>query len=263
MSGFDTLENRKNKFINRAIGKYGDHYDYSEIDYVRNDMPVKIKCNLHNVVFEQRPAGHLDFGEYSCPECNHNRRKTVSYISYEEILSRFISAHGDKYDYSLFTEWKPYGSKIDIICPFHGIFTTHIHTHYNGGECPHCAHYKTSRMGGMSNIRDLDSEMVHLYLIEFINQTYHFLKIGLTSRSIEKRFKPKAYSIFEKTVLLDKIIPAKIGIELEGLILRQFYEDKYFLPNSVKFKGCTELFRIGIKSDILDFIESNTLGPLT
>ena len=263
MSGFNTLENRRNKFISKAIEKYGNHYDYSEIEYVRNDKPIKIRCNLHDIVFEQRPANHLIFGEYSCPECNHNRLKAISYLSYEEILSRFTNAHGDKYDYSLFTEWKPYGSKIDIICPFHGVFSTHIHTHYNGGECPRCAHYKTSRMGGMSNIRDLNSETVHLYLVEFTKDQYSFLKIGLTSRSIDARFKPKSYSIFDRTVILDRIIPAKAGVELEGLIIQQFNKDRYYLPKSVSFKGCTELFNVSIKSEILDFIEVNLQGPLT
>lgn len=263
MSDLNVLEERKLKFVNSSIKKYGDHYDYSGIEYVRNNIPVKIKCNLHNVVFEQRPANHLIFGEYSCPECNRNRLKAKSYLSYEEILAKFKTAHGDKYDYSLFTEWKPYGSKIDIICPFHGIFNTHIHTHYNGGECPRCAHYKTSRMGGMSNIKDLDSEIIHLYIVEFTNETYSFLKAGLTSRSVEKRFKPKAYSVFERTVLFDKVIPAKTGIELEASIMKEFHKDRYYLPSSVKFKGCTELFKVCVKSDILDFIEVNLQGPLT
>jgi hypothetical protein len=244
-------ESRKQKFINSSIEKYGDHYDYSFVEYHRNNIPVKIRCNVHDVVFEQRPGNHLMFGEYSCPVCNRNRLKSIEYVSHEEILARFHKKHGDKYDYSRFTEWKPYGSKIEIGCPYHGVFETHIHTHYKGGECPRCAHYKTSQLGGMNNIKDLDSELVHLYVVEFSSDKYSFLKVGLTSRSIQERFKPKQYSMFNKTTLLDREVPAIMGIELERTAIERFDSQRYYLPKSVAFKGCTELFKTCIKSDLL------------
>lgn len=252
-----TREIREKAFIEKSVEKYGEHYDYSLVEYEKNNVPVKIRCNIHDVVFEQRPGNHLTFGEYSCPVCNRNRLKAIQYLSYEEILERFKIVHGDKYDYSKFTEWQPYGTKIEIICPFHGSFKTHIHTHYNGGECPTCARYKTSQLGGMNNIQDLNSEKVHLYLIEFNDDKYNFLKVGLTSRSVKLRFKPKQYRKFNLVTILDIEVPAIVGIERERRALEQFSDSRYYLPRGESFKGCTELFRTDVKSDLIRLLESN------
>lgn len=90
--------------------------------------------------------------------------------------------------------------------------------------------------------------------IEFRKEPYSFLKVGLTSRSISKRFKPKEYAVFDKTILLDRKVPAIVGIELERMALEQFSSNRYYLPKGVKFKGCTELFKTDIKSDLLNLL---------
>lgn len=42
------------EFIEKAKKIHGDRYDYSLVDYVRANIPVKIICKVHGV-FEQNP----------------------------------------------------------------------------------------------------------------------------------------------------------------------------------------------------------------
>lgn len=42
-------------------------------------------------------------------------------LTKEEFIKDCIEKHGDKYDYSL-VDYKGVRSKIDIVCPKHGVF---------------------------------------------------------------------------------------------------------------------------------------------
>ena len=53
-------------FKKEANVVHGGRYDYSEVDYVKGTVPVKIICKIHGV-FEQRPSSHL-MGS-NCPYC--------------------------------------------------------------------------------------------------------------------------------------------------------------------------------------------------
>ena len=66
-------------------------------------------------------------------------------LSKEEILRRFKEVHGDKYDYSLFTEYKNQNIKIKIICPKHGIFEQTPKMHFNKQGCYECFKEKLSK----------------------------------------------------------------------------------------------------------------------
>lgn len=55
-----------NEFVKAAIFIHGDRYDYSEVDYNGNKIPVKIICPEHGE-FLQRPNDHLS--GHGCPEC--------------------------------------------------------------------------------------------------------------------------------------------------------------------------------------------------
>ncbi len=57
-------------------------------------------------------------------------------LSQLEVINRFKAKHGDSYDYSL-VKYVNRRTKIDIICPKHGIFNQTPDKHYEGG-CPKC-----------------------------------------------------------------------------------------------------------------------------
>jgi hypothetical protein len=93
---------RVNKYINLAIEKYGDQFDYSLVNYTSKRLPVTIKCNKHNMLFDQIIYNHAVVGSIGCPNCHiekTNKRKpsgtginkrktsgidTINYIPYKK-----------------------------------------------------------------------------------------------------------------------------------------------------------------------------------
>lgn len=62
------------------------------------------------------------------------KRKTV-----EEVISDFKSIHGDKYDYSMITEYVNKQTKMPIICPIHGVFYMDYAKHFTRKHgCSQC-----------------------------------------------------------------------------------------------------------------------------
>ena len=62
------------EFISEAKLKYGNEYDYSEIEYRGTYIPVKIICKKHGE-FLQRPNNHLT--GYGCPKCKLSRENEL------------------------------------------------------------------------------------------------------------------------------------------------------------------------------------------
>jgi hypothetical protein len=137
------IENGKKKrltldaFINKAISKHDNKYNYSKVIYVKNDVKIKIICPKHGI-FEIQPHDHLQ-GQ-GCKECNmKNYWNTISFIKQSKII------HGDKYDYSKVV-YKTIKEKVTIICPEHGEFFKTPKHHYRGQGCPKCSKNGTSKI---------------------------------------------------------------------------------------------------------------------
>lgn len=56
------------EFIEKAITKHGDKYNYRLVDYKKNFIKIKIICPIHDV-FNQIPSDHLS--GYGCPSCGN------------------------------------------------------------------------------------------------------------------------------------------------------------------------------------------------
>ena len=134
-------------FIEDSIKIHGDHYDYSKVDYVKNNLKVKIICPTHGV-FEQIPNGHLE-GQ-GCTECGYEKVSRDLKLPYETFLIRSKLIHGMTYEYDKKT-YTSYTDKMRIICKKHGEFlqTPHSHISMSTG-CPKCDSSHGERL-----IRDL------------------------------------------------------------------------------------------------------------
>ena len=121
------------EFIKRVKDKYGDKFDLSLTIYVNRRTYVKYICPKHGIR-EQVPDVFLRYG---CSECNKENRKDPRTIPLEVWIERFKKKHGDKYDYSK-AVYKNAVTKIDIICPIHGLFKQSPYEHRKSG-CPKCA----------------------------------------------------------------------------------------------------------------------------
>ena len=131
-----TLEEKKNRFIRKAVEKYGNKFDYSKVDYKQCDEKVCIICPEHGE-FWQKPILHLST-KHGCPECA--KKESIKISKTEDFIKKAKEVHGNKYDYSK-TEYKGCYEKICIICPEHGEFwqtpINHIAKHQKHG-CPEC-----------------------------------------------------------------------------------------------------------------------------
>lgn len=78
------------------------------------------------------------------------------------------------------------------------------------------------------------------YLLEFTGNGLHFFKYGVTSTTIEVRFRYKEYDNFNINVI-NAIYGNKNYIKaLERKILLETIEDKFIFPEGYKFRGKTE-----------------------
>jgi len=114
---------------------HGDRYDYSKVNYVKNNEKVTIICKKHGD-FLQIPNSHKN--GRGCPKCALKIRKRGACFTTEEIVNEFKEIHGDRYDYSK-VEYKSYKNKVTIICKEHGEFLQSPSSHKSGQGCPKCA----------------------------------------------------------------------------------------------------------------------------
>ena len=123
----------QDKVIVKFKEVHGDTYNYSLVQYIKNNIKVKIICQKHGV-FEQTPEKHKQGKK--CPRCSKGYK-----LLQEDVLDRFKKVHQDKYDYSLF-EYISNNIKSKIICSEHGIFEQTPINHWNGQGCPFCSKNK-------------------------------------------------------------------------------------------------------------------------
>lgn len=131
------MKTTNEKFINAAIKKHGNRYDYSKVEYVHNRAPIEIICPIHGK-FSMEPRNHLRSNS-GCNKCKLNLRLTNN-----EFIKKGKETHGGKYDYSK-VEYKNKNSKLIIICPIHGEFEQIARNHImDGNGCQKCANEKVS-----------------------------------------------------------------------------------------------------------------------
>lgn len=121
------------KFLQKAVKKHGDKYDYSNVVYTNCKVPVEIICKEHGS-FLQTPDNHINL-KHGCAFCGKNKGG-VKYTT-NDVVEQFIEIHGDLYDYSL-VEYKNSSGSIKIICKKHGCFEQLPSVHKMGSGCPKC-----------------------------------------------------------------------------------------------------------------------------
>ena len=139
----------KESIIEDANKVHNNKYDYSKVEYNGIHEKMCIICHekdengIEHGEFWQAPNDHLH-GQ-GCPKCalkkvwDKRGRLTVN-----EVKEQFKKVHGDKYDYSLFTDYKNNRTKIPIICKTHGVFYVTPNNHLMNRGCPECKIQKVS-----------------------------------------------------------------------------------------------------------------------
>ena len=115
-------------FKEKAVKVHGDKYDYSKVNYTKNQNKVIIICKIHKE-FEQTANDHLTGS--NCPKCMNN------FMNTEYFKEKATKVHGNKYDYSK-VNYINTESKVTIICKIHKEFEQIANSHLMGSNCPKC-----------------------------------------------------------------------------------------------------------------------------
>jgi hypothetical protein len=226
------------EFVQKAKQVHGEKYNYSKCVYIRALSKVKIICPTHGV-FEQKATAHLR--GHGCTGCAGIKSPTT-----EEFIERVNKIHAKKYDYSECTYIND-RTKIKIICPTHGAFEQAPNSHLMGQGCPSCAQYGFD-----------PTKPGLLYFLKFEKPFASFWKIGITNKTIKKRFgSDHAFITSKYTWVLDI---GRYAHQIEQSVLKEFREyrfDDSFLFSLLSISGDTECFIPSMPHQkVVDFIES-------
>lgn len=181
----------KKQFIERAVEKHGDKYDFSNLNYKGYNVRTEFVCREHGK-FKTKPVVIVE--NLGCNKCSPTRKRTT-----EEIIKEFEDVHGDFYDYSK-VNYINNLTKVDIICPHHGEFKQRPKQHKRGEGCYLCGVEKSasnninnrgfySAKRARRHKEEWKKIKANLYYIKITTKNDSFYKIGITTWSIEDRFK--------------------------------------------------------------------------
>jgi hypothetical protein len=220
------------EFIEKARIVHEDKYDYSKSKYTGSKSKALIICPIHGE-FWQRPNDHLS-GK-GCRNCGYDARR----MSFSEFIERSVKVHGDKYDYSL-VEYASSRGKVCVTCPVHGEFWQKADNHTTGSGCSECANDHHGHWSRSDYIRMANRRSCILYVIKCKNNNEEFYKIGITVKSIKRRFRRGIAMPYDYNVIHE--IKGKAGHiwDLEKELHRKHKEFKY--KPKLSFGGETECF---------------------
>lgn len=234
------LENNTNKkdigyFIDKANKVHNDRYIYIKTCYVLSKKEVVITCPEHGD-FNVVAANHLQ-GQ-GCPSCS---KGSGGYKSYDitTYIAKANNVHGKKYTYTK-TDFIKSTLKVVITCPEHGDFTQKASNHLKGQGCPSCGVLNKGYTKTYFKNRCIKNNkgLGILYIIRCFNHKESFYKVGITSNSIESRFKsrmPYKYEVIHEV----HREPIKV-YDMEKELLRSLAYNKY--QPLITFAGQTECF---------------------
>lgn len=131
----------------RAILVHGEKYDYTKLKYINSDTKICILCKEHGE-FWQSTYHHLN-GQ-GCPKCRYIMSGLKNTRTLDDFIKLANMKHNNFYDYtqSIYTNDK---TKLDIICPEHGLFKMTPNNHLGGQKCPTCGRIKTINSHKLNN----------------------------------------------------------------------------------------------------------------
>jgi hypothetical protein len=78
------------RFLKRAVEKFGNRFDYSLDSYVNSQTEIRIKCNSCGTIFKQTPNNHLQSLQGGCPTCRYKYVADAEKIPFDEFVRRGI-----------------------------------------------------------------------------------------------------------------------------------------------------------------------------
>lgn len=235
----------KSEFIARAIQVHGDLYSYEKTEIINSREKITITCRIHGD-FQQSISGHLQGKR--CFKCYGNSTKTT-----ENFVRDARKVHGKRYSYKK-TNYVNNNTYVTIICRIHGAFEQKPHAHLQHQGCPICANYlKSVLKKGDSSWSDVELKELEgrLYVLELVNTSERFLKVGVTTTPSNrfKHYRAAGYTIKEKSLFINNMYEINL---LEKYLLGAFFDFKY--EPLQRFCGYTECFKMEALPHILEYL---------
>jgi hypothetical protein len=225
-------------FIQKANLLHNNKYDYSLVDYKSSKEKVSIICKEHGV-YEQIPNDHLK--PHGCTLCSYEAQAAIAKA---EFATKASIIHDNKYDYSL-VEYKNNATKVKIGCSEHGIFEQKPNSHLQGKGCPICALTESgfTRTKFKDKCIKNNNALGILYVLGCWseNKKEVFIKIGITSNSIKKRYPSKTSMPYNYKVLHEITGSPEYIYNLETLLHKKSKNYKY-IPITSFGGSSTECF---------------------
>lgn len=159
-------------FIQKAIEKHGNKYDYSKVNYINKNNKIIIVCPIHGE-FEQRPDVHLRGN--ACIKCGRISHSKKLFYTQDKFITLSNEKHNYFYDYSK-VKYEYSQDKIIIICPIHGEFEQTATGHLNGSGCVKCHHLKNhERFAIKPEEFEHRAQQVHNYKYQYDLSTYKLI----------------------------------------------------------------------------------------
>ena len=145
-------------FIEKAILKHGNIYDYNKVDYINSSTKVTIICKEHGE-FVQTPGSHLNGN--GCLECVRSKK-----ITNKTFIEKATKIHGDHYDYSK-TNCVNTTNKVTIICKKHGEFQQRPSTHLSGFGCNICSGQRHTPETFIHKCKEVHNDIYDYSLVDY------------------------------------------------------------------------------------------------
>jgi Zn finger protein HypA/HybF involved in hydrogenase expression len=233
-SALDRFSYRVNQF--REV--HCDNYTYIKDESYPEG--IKIKCNNCSREFKQKIDNHL-IGK-GCNTCSTKRAAEKQAMSYQDFLYNSKKNGNINVD---FTDCGYISLKfpVKLKCTLHNeVFTqTASSCRYGMVGCPSC---KRNNLGFLKDsfINSCRGKTALLYILKINNENEIFYKIGVTNRSVKKRFERKVEMPYNYEIIYtkeDKECPGCI-YDSEVNLLNKYNIYKY--QPKIKFNGYTECF---------------------
>ena len=192
----NTLNIRRDEFIQKAKEAHGDKYDYSNVIYTNSKTPVTITCNVCDNEFEQIRNSHL-IGDGGCKECIKINLKKQMTFTKEQFIQKAKKVHIDKYNYSK-VNYIDSQTHVTIICNTCGKNFPQIpNNHLRGKGCRLCAiKLKGNKMRKTKEQFILEAKNIHTD--ENNNPIYDYSLVDYNTRNTKVIIICKIHGPFEQ-----------------------------------------------------------------
>lgn len=236
------VEEVRDTFIERVKRVHGDKYDLSRVKYVNQNTKIEVVCPIHGPWFTNPYSFYTGHG---CPHCGkirnkeHNKENTREnkVKNGESFILRVKKLYGGRYDYSKVRYENSY-TKVEVVCPIHGVFEVFPYDHLRGVGCPIC-----SKENGFEKVRTRAEKKFCEKAKEVWGDFYDLSRVNYKRATVKVEVVCPKHGIF-------KILPSNFlnGTGCPKCNIRRSYKE-------------VEVFEY-VKSIYPDLVESNVKGIL-